>query len=47
MAKELRKNIYTNDSEPNHGTFIDKSRLKFGQQSLSNGLHHLKLLDFD
>jgi len=47
IADSLRSNMYINDRKPHMGTFIDKSKLKTGRQSLSNRLHCMKSLTFD
>jgi len=38
MAEKLRQRVYINDRYPGRATFIDRSKLKIGRQSLPNRL---------
>jgi len=47
MAEKLRERAYVNDRSPGRATFIDRSKLKIGRQSLLSRLDFFREIKFD
>jgi len=47
LAEKLRQRAYINDRCPGRTTFIDRSKLKIGRQSLPNRLDFFREIKFD